>query len=167
MDMKRKVLIVLGVALGAVLAVGGYSLGASTRPPVDTACVTARNVPSHIYAKNVSCPKGQHKVQWNQQGPAGPAGPSSTSFETLSAPVPANSSGPIPETSSTVTCPTGWFAVGGGFNQEVGADAPQVVTYDGPGGTSAAAPNSEDSTAWTVRTDVPVPGLSATVVCAK
>jgi hypothetical protein len=76
MSLKRRALIISGVALGVVLAAGGYSLGAAKAAPVDTACVTSRNVPSHLYGSTHSCPRGQHKLQWDQRGTPSTAGPS-------------------------------------------------------------------------------------------
>ena len=157
--MRRKVVIVLSLALGAVLAVGGYSLGATKTPPVVHACVSNK---THVIAKRVgsACPGGTTGLSWDQQGPA----PAVPAFETVGAPVPANGSGPIPETSSTVLCPTGWTATGGGFNQEQGgADAPQVVTYDGPYSKVVSAEVTQQG--WEVKTDVAVPGLSVFAVC--
>lgn len=168
---SSRILIVAGIVLAAVTAAGGYSLGATSRPPVDIACVTTHHVLSHIYAHDVTCPKGQHKVQWNQQGPAGPPGPAGASgFLGIIAP---EAVGPVGNVngalidSVTNTCPAG-HATGGGYSWEEGATYP-IVT-DGP----VLASNGTGYNAWTVVVQLPAPGLpdpqgslGVYVICAK
>jgi hypothetical protein len=76
----KRLAIVLAVALGAVAAVGGYSFGATTSKPAATICATARNVPSHVYARSATCPRGQHAIRWSTAAPSAAA-----SYVTVSA----------------------------------------------------------------------------------
>jgi hypothetical protein len=100
MNLKRRALIVAGVALGAVLAAGGYSLGASTASAsnvtTDTVCATAKNVPVSILDHTTRCPRRDHAIKWTTPS--------------LSPTVVVSASG---QGSATATCPAGDYATGG------------------------------------------------------
>jgi hypothetical protein len=127
------------IGVGAVLAVGGYSLGAATKAPVDTACVTSKNVLSHIYGSAHSCPKGQHKLSWEQQAPAATAGPSGLATITVT----ANG-----EASVIAVCPASHpYVLGGGGTSENNAyglldSHPVEVMPSTPGPSPTPSPSS-------------------------
>lgn len=168
-----RILIVAGIALAAVVGAGGYSLGAASTPPVDTACVTVHHVPVHIYARNVACPRGQHKIQWNQRGPAGPQGPSG--FDGGIAPSAEAVLGNGLD-SVTDTCPANAsHATGGGYQfgpKESGVPwTVYPVIENGPVNTNDGA--TPGWNAWTVTVQLPPGGgatttqLEVTVICAQ
>lgn len=184
---KRRVLAVLGIALAATLAVGGYAIGASSRPPVDTACVTSHNVLSHIFPRRVSCPKGQHAVRWNQGGPAGArgqAGPSTAGPKGLDL-ITVTATG---EGSAMAICPASHpFVVGGGGDANpLRVSVRAVISPPPPGPTPTPPPSSpppsptptpsagvnSSSTArtkfgWSVSNGSSVNGVLAEAICSK
>jgi hypothetical protein len=164
---RKYLLVVPGVALGAVLGLGGYAIGASKAPAVDTACVTSKHVLSHIYARSTSCPKGQTKLVWNQKGPAGSV---ALPFAVPSA-VATLGNG---LDSVTDKCPPAApHAIGGGYaigpTSDNESTTVYTVTYDGP---AAVGPESGYN-AWTVTLQLPDPSattetsLTVSVICEQ
>jgi hypothetical protein len=82
--MKNRTLIILALTLGAVLAIGGYSLGAAKSSPVIHACV---NNKTHVITKRAgaACPKGTDGLWWDQQDVPSTAGPSGLDTITVKA----------------------------------------------------------------------------------
>ena len=170
----KRVLIVLGVALAAVLAVGGYALGSTSKPKVDTACVNSSHKVEGLFARAGSCPLGQHKVVWNQQGPRGPRGPAGPGAESN---VPASAailgSG---INSVTAKCPASEpHVISGGYTFSLNGapitSAPQVIE-NAPVDTNPKVPGAN---AWTVAVppvSTPPPGtpqteLAVSIICSK
>jgi hypothetical protein len=73
---RRGLIISIATAATAVLALGGYAVGA-TRSPVIRACYLTRA--PHTMIVQSACPKGYMSISWDRTGPQGPAGPSGSS----------------------------------------------------------------------------------------
>jgi hypothetical protein len=168
----KRVLAVLGIALAAVLAIGGgYAMGSTSKPKLDTACVSGSHRVVHLFARAGTCPLGQHRIQWNVQGPRGlrgPAGPGVVS--NIPSPVGTLGNGVF---SVTAKCPASSpRVVSGGYTFMTSNEQPvaMAVSQDGP--VRDGSPGNF-ANAWTVA--VPPfaspsgqsgPELAVSIVCS-
>jgi hypothetical protein len=115
--------VTLGASALAVVAVGGYSFGATVASKqVATACVNAKHVPLKLYTGAARCPRGTRAIAW-------PA-PTSSTITVESNPSPSEVDGTWTD---TAYCPGGYIVTGGGFSQTPSAS---------PGSPEGPSPSS-------------------------
>jgi len=166
---------ILAVVAAVFLVFGGAAIAYASIPGPDGViygCYKTGNPnPGSLIVvdSGASCPSGYVALNWNQTGPQGPAGISG--WETIrGGGVPANLTGGGYYTATqALHCPTGKFAVGGGyhydnsgFSNPAGVQPVQNGFNNFIGGTGALP------TAWTTRVEAVSNGtLYVDVICAN
>ena len=145
-NIRRRLVAIGAVALGAAVVTGGISYAASTAPTVIRACVKTSDGDMAITTTG-KCKSGWKLLEWNQRGDkgepgkAGPAGPKG----------PTGPAGPSGGSSSLAgkRCPVGGVMIGVKSNGSLDCAVPDATLCDD--GNPRTGPDVYHGTSWEVQ----------------